>query len=54
MPRTAYLADKEIEERLFCEADIELYSAAQVTDLVAADFIEFADADAEFYLVIAG
>jgi hypothetical protein len=51
MARTAYTADQEIQDRLFGEGeDMDLYSAAQVTDIVAADFVRYAEADADFYL----
>ena len=51
MARTAYDADTEIQDRLFGEGtELDLYSAAQVTDIIAADFERYADADADFYL----
>lgn len=53
MASTAYDADREIQDRIFGEdADMALYSAAQVTDLVAADFIAFAVDDAVHYLEV--
>lgn len=50
MARTGYADDREIEAYLFHDCDLELYSAAQVTDIVASDFIRMADADAAHYL----
>ncbi len=50
MARTGYAADTEIQGYLFHDVDLDLYSAAQVTDIVAADFIRMADEDAAFYL----
>jgi hypothetical protein len=51
MARTAYAADSEIQGYLFDEdADMDLYSAMQLTEIIGADFVAQADGDAEFYL----
>lgn len=42
--------DRAIQECVLGEADADLYSAAQITDLLAAYFIEDADAEAEAQL----
>lgn len=51
MASADYQADKEIEEILFApDVDFDLYSAAQVTDIVSAFFIDDVDADVTSYL----
>lgn len=45
-----YVADCEIQSDLLGDADMELYSAAQVTDMLEAYFVRFADDAAEVYL----
>lgn len=51
MARSAYEADSAIEADLFGEdVDCSLYSAAQITDLLAHDFEQLADEHADFYL----
>lgn len=44
-------SDKQVEYEVFgSDIDFDLYSAAQITDLLAKDFIEMADEHAAHYL----
>ncbi len=51
MARTAYEADRDIERSLFADdQDFDLFSASQITDILAKDFEDLAIEHARFYM----
>lgn len=45
-----YESDAVTAGHIFGDVDFDLYSASQITDLVATDYIDMADEHAKYYL----